>query len=135
MQENFDALGRCRAVVADAAVPPFPPGTFDALLLDVPCSNTGVLRRRPDVRWRFSTAQLADLTNIQRGILRAAADLVRRGGRLVYSTCSIEPEENSDQVQRLLREHDEYLLERDAELLPTQMHDGAYAALLRRRRR
>ncbi|OGV74797.1 MAG: hypothetical protein A3K19_17800 [Lentisphaerae bacterium RIFOXYB12_FULL_65_16] len=130
--ENFAPSGGCHAVVGDAAMPPFPPRSFDAVLLDVPCSNTGVLRRRPDVRWRFSSLALAELVALQGGILRGTADLVRPGGRLVYSTCSIEPEENGAQVRRFLAERGDYLLDRDEEVLPGPDHDGAYAALLRR---
>ncbi len=116
----------------DAAAPALRPGGFDAVLLDVPCSNSGVVRRRPDVRWRFTREKVRDLVCLQRAILEGAAPLLRPGGRLAYSTCSIEPEEDGDQVRRFLERHPEFRLESERLLLPETRHDGAYAAVLRR---
>jgi len=133
IRENlWQPQSNCVLAVADATAPPLPPQCLDALLLDVPCSNTGVLRRRPDVRWRFSEKQLSELVILQRQILAAGADCVRIGGRVVYSTCSIEPEENQQQVQLFLHQHRDFTLEHEQQLLPTADHDGAYAARLRR---
>ncbi len=107
---------------------------FDAILLDVPCSNTGVLRRRVDARWRLSPQQIDDLVVIQRAILDAALPCLKPGGRLVYSTCSIEPEENSLQIERFLAEHPELELAGTREALPPRDGtDGAFAAMIRRR--
>lgn len=108
--------------------------TFDAVLLDVPCTNTGVLRRRPDARWRFDEARLNGALTLQVRLLEAAAPLIKQGGRLVYSTCSLEPEENGLQVRAWLARHPEFILEAEQESLPpaSQM-DGAYAARLRRK--
>lgn len=75
---------------------------FHRVLLDAPCTGTGVLRRRPDLRWRVSPDDLAKLVQLQQELLDAAARVVRPGGRLVYSTCSIEPEENTEQVVAFL---------------------------------
>ena len=72
------------------------PGSFDLALVDVPCSNTGVLARRPEARWRFDERDLQSLAADQRRLLLIAAQFVRAGGRLVYSTCSIEPEEDQE---------------------------------------
>lgn len=132
--ENLREWGNVTIAAADATRPPLPlpPGSRDAVLLDAPCSNTGVIRRRPDVRWRFSRAGLAELVALQRAILEGAAPLIRAGGRLVWSTCSIEPEENGLQVRRFLAEHPEFTLESECQLLPAALHDGAYAARLRR---
>jgi len=106
---------------------------FDALLLDVPCSNTGVLRRRPDARWRFTATRLNKLTETQYRILHGAAALLRPGGRLVYSTCSIEPEENEQLIARWLPAHPEFRLDATRPLLPGAAGtDGAFAALLTR---
>jgi 16S rRNA (cytosine967-C5)-methyltransferase len=106
---------------------------FDGILLDVPCSNTGVLRRRPDARWRFSEERQKKLIATQQRILHGAAVLVRPGGRLVYSTCSIEPEENEQLIKRWLAERYEFRLERQRLLLPAaERTDGAYAALVSR---
>jgi len=74
----------------------------DAVLVDAPCSNLGVLRRHPEVKWRRQPQELAQSATEQRTILRAAATMVRPGGRLIYATCSLEPEENEDVVRDLL---------------------------------
>ncbi len=105
--------------------------TFDAVLLDVPCSNTGVLQRRPDARWNVSRTSLRQLALLQADILRLAAPRVRPGGRLVYSTCSIEPPETTRQLQAWLQNHPEWTLRGEILLLPGEKNcDGAYAALL-----
>jgi 16S rRNA (cytosine967-C5)-methyltransferase len=131
--KNLGKRRNCTLAVGDAAAPPFLPDTFDAVLLDVPCSNTGVIRKNPDVRWRFSVEDLASLVKLQSEILNGAAPLVRPGGRLVYSTCSIEPEENTENVACFLANHPGFLLVDEQQLLPADGNDGAYAALLRKR--
>lgn len=123
---------RAKTLASDARELPFPPESFDWILADVPCSNTGVLRRRPDVPWRFSKTRLEELRGLQKGILDSAAAQLRPGGRLLYSTCSIEPEENGGRIRFFLNEHPDFSLVEDRQLLPTDSHDGAYAALLRR---
>ncbi len=134
VRENLAAFSEgVSYAVADAATPPSAPGSFDAVLLDVPCSNSGVIRRRPDVRWRFTRTNLRALAELQAAILHGTAPLVRPGGRLVYSTCSVEPEENTEQVRRFLAGHAEFALAAERQLLPTAVHDGAYAALLLRK--
>lgn len=81
----------------------FPVGDlFDCVLADVPCSGTGTLARNPEIKWRLQPADLADLHRRQVEILRAAMRQVAPGGRLVYSTCSLEPEENADVVREAL---------------------------------
>jgi 16S rRNA (cytosine967-C5)-methyltransferase len=130
---NADPGAARTVLVGDAARAPLQSHAFDAVLLDVPCSNTGVLRRRPDAKWRFSAGQLAQLVGLQAGILEDAARLVRPGGRLVYSTCSLEPEENGDQVRAFAARHPEFTLTEERALLPDSGHDGAYCALLGRR--
>jgi 16S rRNA (cytosine967-C5)-methyltransferase len=105
---------------------------FDAILLDVPCSNTGVLRRRVDARWRLQPEHITLLADIQRSIITHALPCLKAGGRLVYSTCSIDPEENEQIVARVLAEHPQLRLERSLSVLPQRdATDGAYAALLR----
>lgn len=134
-----------RVVLADAARPPIK--TADVVLIDAPCTATGTLRRHPDARQRLTTAGLDRLRRAQAILLAGAAFVVRTGGLLVYVTCSLEPEENVEQVGRFLRRHPEYRRapspgavppgavtpEGDLELLP-QRHgtDGAYAARLER---
>ena len=91
-----------RVVAADAAEPlPFS-AVFDCVLVDVPCSGLGILRRDPDIKWRRVEGELAGLAELQSRILAGAAAVVRPGGRLVYSTCSSEPEENEHVIARFL---------------------------------
>jgi 16S rRNA (cytosine967-C5)-methyltransferase len=120
---------------------------MDAVLIDVPCTGTGTFRRHPDARWRLRVSDLAVLPAVQRSILRAAATAVRPGGLLVYSTCSLETEENDAQIESFLSDNPEWRLEPPPEgavpaavldagrlrVLP-QRHgtDGAFAARLRR---
>ena len=109
-------------------------GAFDAVLLDVPCSNTGVLQRRVDARWRLSAEEITRLAALQSQILENACAAVRPGGRLVYSTCSIEKEEDADVVQSFLSSHPDFTLEHEHLALPHIVHaDGAYAARLQRK--
>jgi len=105
--------------------------SFDAILLDVPCSNTGVIRRRVDVRWRLQPADIAAIAVTQRRILDHALPCLKPGGRLVYSTCSIEPEENELLVESVLQDHPSLRLQATRAALPFRDGtDGAFAALL-----
>ncbi|OPZ04079.1 MAG: Ribosomal RNA small subunit methyltransferase B [candidate division BRC1 bacterium ADurb.BinA292] len=107
------------------------PAEFDRILLDVPCSNTGVLRRKPDARWRFSGDRLADLVELQGVLLDRCASRLKKGGVLVYSTCSLEADENQSHLQRWLARRPEFRLEREVVLFPPRSRtDGAYAARL-----
>ena len=106
-------------------------GDARKVLVDAPCSNTGVLRRRPDARWNWSEAKLAELVKLQGEILDAAAAKVAPSGTLVYSTCSNEPEENLDQVNAFLARHPDFVLRESKESIPFETgHDGAFAAAL-----
>ena len=98
----------------------------------MPCSNTGVIRRRPDAIWNFSEKKIRELVSIQKRILANSAKLVKPGGVLIYSTCSIEEEENSKQVEHFLSKNPTFKLEQERQLYPTLIHDGGYAALLRK---
>jgi 16S rRNA (cytosine967-C5)-methyltransferase len=133
--------------IADARRPAIRGGAADVLLIDAPCTGTGTFRRHPDARWRLKPSDLAVMSALQRDILRAASSVVSPGGLLVYSTCSLETEENDTQIERFLTEHKDWRLEPPAEgavpaavldagrlrVLP-QRHgtDGAFAARLRR---
>ena len=106
-------------------------GPADCVLADVPCSNTGVLRRRVEVRWRIGALRLPELLKLQARLLDRAVDLVRPGGRVVYSTCSIEHAENGAQVEALLGRRDDIRLESEHSQMPTRGGgDGGYTALL-----
>lgn len=98
-----NAESRIHVVTADATRLPLQ-GTFDRILADVPCSGTGTLSRNPEIKWRITPADLAELHQRQVGILRAALGHVGPAGRLVYSTCSLEREENEDVVEEVLNE-------------------------------
>jgi 16S rRNA (cytosine967-C5)-methyltransferase len=89
---------------------PFSEGSFDRVLVDAPCSGTGTLRRNPEIRWRISPADIKDLAERQKQLLFNAAKVVRPGGRLVYSTCSVEPEENEDVAQTFLENNESFEL-------------------------
>ena len=105
--------------------------SFLKVLVDAPCSNTGVLRRRPDARWNWSSQKLSSLVSLQAEILDRAAAILAPGGRLVYSTCSIEPEENSGQVEAFLARHPGFRLDEKRESVPFETgHDGAFAAAM-----
>jgi len=94
--QNADRLGHAVALVAaDGRPPPFRPGSFDRVLVDAPCSGLGVLRRRADARWRGGEADLADLALLQADLLAGAAALVRPGGQLVYSVCTVTEAETA----------------------------------------
>ena len=104
---------------------------FPKVLVDAPCSNTGVLRRRPDARWNWSVEKLEALVKLQAEILDQVARLVAPGGVLVYSTCSNEPEENDEQVKAFVARHPDFMLDTTRESIPFESgHDGAFAARL-----
>jgi len=131
--------------VADARFPAIRP--IDFVLVDAPCTGTGTFRRHPDARWRLKISDLAVMASLQKSILRAAADTVKVGGLLVYSTCSLEPEENDQQIEQFLAEHPSWKLDPPPDgVVPAQVldkgllrvlpqrdgTDGAFAARLRR---
>jgi 16S rRNA (cytosine967-C5)-methyltransferase len=136
LRENCARLGvTCVEVMpspTSATVNDQPPA-FDRILVDTPCSNTGVLRRRVELRWRLRPEELDRLHATQLELLRRAAPQLKPGGTLVYSTCSLEPEENGGVINAFLAEHPAFGLEHEGELLPfVDGVDGAYVAKLRR---
>lgn len=134
------------SLAANLEAAPIRPGSVDAVLVDAPCSATGTMRRHPDARWRLQPAVFARLAARQTRLLDAAAPLVRPGGLLIYATCSLEPEENEQVVERFLMQHPEFTrTPRHQSALPDELltasgafrsypqrHgiDGAYAARL-----
>jgi len=97
--------------------------------VDAPCSNTGVMRRRVDLRWRIQPEEIARLGSVQVDLLAQAARLLNPRGTLVYSTCSLEPQENEEIVTEFLQTHPGFRLESRRELLPfVEKVDGAFVA-------
>ncbi len=140
VRQNAERLGVTSIRFVQLGGTPLSPaslgGPVDAALVDVPCSNTGVFARRPEARLGFSPAKLDSLARLQAQLLRTAADCVRPGGRLVYSTCSIEPEENEQLVEGFLSDSGGWLLEGQQTTLPawgpriSDWCDGGYVANL-----
>lgn len=145
---NLDRLDakNVSVMISDARRPAIAP--VDAVLIDVPCTGTGTFRRHPDARWRLKISDLAVMAALQRAILSAAANVVKPGGLLIYSTCSLEPEENDSQIENFLSTNPDWSLEPppsgsvadsvlDAGRLRVLPHvhgvDGAFAARLRRK--
>lgn len=128
---EYDILQLNRGVLEEHQLP----CEYDAVMLDAPCSNTGVIQRRTDVKWRLQPKDIEHCAELQLKMLTQAASLVKPGGRIVYSTCSIEPKENRELVNAFLKsEAGKDFQENDAVVsLPWKSgHDGAGAFLLSR---
>jgi len=122
VHENLARLGlNAHVIAADAAEPDswWQGKLFDRILLDVPCSATGVIRRHPDIRWLRKKADIAALTELQQRILHQCWNLLAPGGTLLYATCSVLPAENSEQIIQFLQQHNDATLDK----LP-QQHAG-----------
>jgi 16S rRNA (cytosine967-C5)-methyltransferase len=132
VEQNCSRLGvTCVQTVLPSGLNSRPTTAFDRILIDAPCSNTGVMRRRVDLRWRTRPKEIGRLRATQLELLRLAASLLKAGGRLVYSTCSLEPEENDSVVNEFLAGPADFRLERSRELLPfAEAVDGTYVARL-----
>jgi 16S rRNA (cytosine967-C5)-methyltransferase len=121
--------GNAAAVLAEHGLP----GQYPAILIDVPCSNTGVMRHRVDVKWRLQPADFSKHERQQAALLRTAAALVAPGGRIVYSTCSLDAAENEKVVDAFADRNRAFSLEKSAVAVPwIDRHDGAAAFLLRK---
>ena len=129
IRENCTRLGvTCAEITATFN---FQPATFDRVLVDAPCSNTGVMRRRVDLRWLIQPPEIERSRATQLMLLNQAATVLKPGGVLVYSTCSLEPEEDSEVVKEFLAANAGFKLETERQLLPfTDNVDGAYVARL-----
>ena len=111
-------------VQCDGKMPAFS-GLFSHVLLDAPCSGTGVLHRHPEARWIKTNEDLSRLSQVQDKLLDASASLVAVGGKLVYATCSLEPEENEDRIRAFLAGHPEFILQQPPESIPRKFVDAA----------
>jgi 16S rRNA (cytosine967-C5)-methyltransferase len=129
LEENCRRLGVTCVQTTEALDSTTP---FDRILIDAPCSNTGVLRRRVDLRWRVQPAEIERLRKGQAALLAQAVPRLKPGGLLVYSTCSLDPEENEEVVKVFLAANPRFKLESQRQLLPfTDQVDGAYVAKMR----
>ncbi len=138
LRQNLERLGvTCapvRQVDWEQSAGDFAAGSFDRILVDAPCTNTGVIRRRIDVKWRLHPEEFAKLAERQLAIIRRVIPLLRSGGRLVYSTCSLEPEENEGVAGQIATEFSDLDLVETRQSLPFRDGiDGGFAALLVRR--
>ncbi|MFO0876286.1 MAG: transcription antitermination factor NusB [Gemmataceae bacterium] len=120
-----------RSITSVPAAALAPTERFDAVLADVPCSNTGVLGKRPEARWRLRPDDLRHLVRVQEQLLRQAIDRTRPGGVVVYSTCSIEPEENGQLVRRVIRAQRQWIIEAETAAIPGRPADGGYWVRIR----
>jgi 16S rRNA (cytosine967-C5)-methyltransferase len=138
MRQNFERLGvnvsslvRCDWTKTGQAALAGDEGTFDRILIDATCTNTGVMRRRVDLRWRLHASEFGRMQKEQLTILRRIFPLVKSGGIVVYSTCSLEPEENEQVVEQLLAESPHIRLIEIRTSQPFRDNfDGAFAAKL-----
>lgn len=142
-------LDRLRPLAADISASPFSEGAFSRVLLDAPCSGTGTLRKNPEIRYRLSPESIASMAENERRLLASAAGTVAPGGFLLYSTCSLEAEENEQVAEALLRDRPDFLpcpIDPPAELarhvagnvfriFPDEGSDGFTAHLFRRQGR
>lgn len=103
---------------------------FDAVLADVPCTASGVVRRHPDAKWLRREADIESFARTQAGLLDALWQVVRPGGKLLYATCSVFPEENGRQMDRFVARQPDALRRHEEQLLPDAEHDGFYYCLL-----
>ena len=116
-------LTSLKSLLLDAAQQlPFEPGAFDRILVDAPCSGTGTLRRNPEIRWRISEQDIHELAAQQKLFLHNAARVLKPGGQLVYSTCSVERDENEAVIEAFQRENNEFRLLNTRRLSP--QHEG-----------
>jgi 16S rRNA (cytosine967-C5)-methyltransferase len=134
VHENLTRLGvGSVTVIRYCEVAQKTPAGYDAILLDVPCSNTGVLAKRVEARFRLGQSPAQELVRTQRALLEKAATLLKPGGRICYSTCSVQRAENSDLIRSFLKANRQFELVAEELLLPKATgfdHDGAYAAIL-----
>jgi 16S rRNA (cytosine967-C5)-methyltransferase len=131
LTENVQRIGKLavHVAVADALAPVV--ASCDGVLLDAPCTGTGTFKRHPDGKWRIQASDLQALVQLQSEMLDAAAQIVKRGGTLVYSTCSIEPEENETQVLNFLERHKNFRLKSPMSWYePRQLNDRGMLTML-----
>ena len=150
LERVFDLINRCR--YDNLKVKPYQDvlsssEKYDAILIDAPCTGTGVMARRPDLRWRQEPDHAAKMAGVQRQLLRYAVERLKVGGRIVYSTCSVEPEENDMVIDEFLSNHTGYKIAAENSIYSDKDYctdgrisvygheikgDGVFAVMLRR---
>jgi len=123
LQKNNDRLGLDCVKPIECDALEYSGEIFDRVLADVPCSGTGTLSKKPDIKWKKDLFDIRQMNIIQLKLLRKAAELVKPGGAVVYSTCSIEPEENFEIVKKFLEENHNFRLEDAKEKFPIEILD------------
>ena len=105
---------------------------FDRILIDAPCSGLGTLARHPDARWRMNKDNIQELVSLQSQLINSLSPLLKSGGKLVYSTCTIHPDENFNQIKNFLQLKSEFSLEYEKQIWPGEEEngDGFYIAVL-----
>ena len=107
--------------------------TADRLLIDAPCSGLGVLKRNPDSKWKIDENFINRIKTEQENILQNYSKILKKGGKMVYATCSILPSENGEQVRKFLAENTEFVLMKEENIMPSDGYDGFYMALIERK--
>ena len=107
--------------------------TADRLLIDAPCSGLGVLKRNPDSKWKIDEDFINRIKTEQENILQNYSKILKKGGKMVYATCSILPSENGEQVRKFLAENTEFTLVKEENIMPSDGYDGFYMALIERK--
>lgn len=107
--------------------------TADRLLIDAPCSGLGVLKRNPDSKWKIDEDFINRIKTEQENILQNYSKILKKGGKMVYATCSILPSENVEQVRKFLAENTEFALVKEENIMPSDGYDGFYMALIERK--
>ena len=128
-------LKSSKPIILDAVESlPFAERSFDKVLVDAPCSGTGTLRRNPEIRWRLTPVDIVKLAEQQKQILRRALEMVKPGGRLIYSTCSVEPEENEEVIEEVLTQDARFELRKTMRTWPQREGcDGFFISIFQRR--
>jgi 16S rRNA (cytosine967-C5)-methyltransferase len=127
LEENARRLGvtNIEVIQSDAtkAIETLGGKFFDRILIDAPCTGTGIIRRHPDIKWARSPADLEEVPRKQLALLQSLAPLLKSGGLMVYATCSLEPEENEKVIEKFLKENPDFLVEDAAKFLPEKARE------------
>ncbi len=124
LEAALNRLGITNVKTVQSDIKEFEGGTYDRILLDAPCSGMGTLSKKPEIKWKKDLLDIRKLSTLQSELIRKAASMVNPGGVLVYSTCTIEPEENFEVVSKFLEEHPEFELDNASKYVPEEVVDA-----------